>query len=347
MSKVAAAASSLSWSGTAPAVSVVVATHGRATFLRGLFNALQAQLPPAGGFEVVVVDDASQDDTWSVLTDLTAGSRLKVRALRLASNGGQGVARTVGTVEARGRVVAFTDDDCLPDPAWLTGLTAPVLRAGGPLVSQGRTVPWDGDREGPWSRTVWVLRPTWLFETCNIAYRRADLMAVGGFACRGDAPVGPHGRLVGEDALVGWSVVERGALFMFVPRALVHHRHHPATFWQFLAEQRGRGMFPVLVGRSPLGRLALWRHWFLAPRTAAFDLMVLCLATTGVRWWSGRSAAAVWMAGALPWARAAWREAGQRTGRPRPVRLAQLAMADGVGMVALVRGSVRWRVVVL
>lgn len=329
-------------------MSVVVATCGRARFLPGLFDALQSQRPPPGGFEVVVIDDASTDDTWSVLADLVAGSPLAVRASRMAENGGQGAARTAGLGLARGRVVAFTDDDCLPTAGWLTALTAPVLAAGGAgTVAQGRTVPWPGDAAGAgaWDRTVWVLRPTWLFETCNVAYRRDDLQAVGGFASRGDAPVGPHGRLVGEDALAGWAVVERGAVLVFVPRALVHHRHHPATYRQFLAEQRGRGMFPALVGRSPVGRQVLWRRWFLAPRTAAFDLLVLCL--VGGALGGGGRHRWPWVVGALPWLRAAWREAGSRGGRPRPARLVQIAGADAVGLAALAAGSVRWRCVVL
>lgn len=345
-----AAVDSSAWAGAHPAVSVVVATRGRASFLAGLFETLAIQAPVPGGFEVVVVDDASTDRTWAVLADQVACTTLAVRALRLARNEGQGVARDVGTAEARGRVVAFTDDDCLPEPTWLARLAAPVLRATDAVVSQGRTEPWDGDRDaaGAWARTVWVLRPTWLFETCNVAYRRADLVAVGGFAGRGQAPVGPHGRLVGEDALTGWSVVEGGALLVFVPGALVHHRHHPATYGQFLAEQRGRGMFPALVERSPVGRLCLWRHWFLAPRTGGFDLMVVCLVIAGLRCRPGRRwSGLVWGVGAAPWLRAAWREAGDRAGRPRPVRLAQVALADAVGLTSLARGSLRWRALVL
>jgi glycosyltransferase involved in cell wall biosynthesis len=165
-----------------PAVSVVVSTRGRARFLPGLLQALQAQQPVEGGFEVVVVDDASEDDTWPQLQQLAAGTSLALRAVRLAGHVGQGPGRTLGVLAARGEVVAFTDDDCLPSAAWLDRLTAP-LRADGPpaLVCQGRTEAWPGDAgaAGAWARTIWVLRPTWLFETCNVAYRRQDVLAAG------------------------------------------------------------------------------------------------------------------------------------------------------------------------
>ena len=60
---------------------------------------------------------------------------------------------------------------------------APRRRRDAPhVVVQGRTEGWpEDDRHDPWARTVWVLRPTWLFETCNVAYRRRDVELAGGF----------------------------------------------------------------------------------------------------------------------------------------------------------------------
>lgn len=333
-----------SWPDRQPAVSVVVATCGRARFLPGLFDALQSQRPPPGGFEVVVIDDASTDDTWSVLADLVAGSPLAVRASRMAENGGQGAARTAGLGLARGRVVAFTDDDCLPTAGWLTALTAPVLAAGGAgTVAQGRTVPWPGDAAGAgaWDRTVWVLRPTWLFETCNVAYRRQDVLAAGGFPAAREAFVGPHGRVAGEDALLGWTVLAAGRRLHFEPSALVHHRHLPAGYRDWVLEQWGRSVFCALAGRGPFGRRPLWGRWFLAPRSAAWDLAVLAVGAAVL------TRRTPWLAGVAPWMALALPDARSRGGRPVPVRLAQLAVGDAVGMAALAVGSWRHRQVVL
>jgi glycosyltransferase involved in cell wall biosynthesis len=346
------------WSEASPAVSVVVATRNREAMVAALLDRVERLHPPPGGFEVVVVDDASVDGTWGALCRWLGSTGLPAAALRQPHPGGQGVARTAGLALARGAVVAFTDDDCLPGDEWLVRLTAPLQRVHGPPIAQGRTVPWPDDAEaaGPWARTVWVLRPTWLFETCNVAYRAGALRAAGGFPGPGEAPVGPHGRLVGEDALTGWRVLECTAAglpdstgsFVFVPGAVVHHRHHPAGFFDFVAEQRGRGMFPVLVGRSRFGRLALWHGWFLAARTACFQVGLV--GTVGAAWslHRGRRRAAV-VAGlaVAPWVRLAWREAGGRAGAPRAVRLLQLAVADAVGWWACWRASVRWRQPVL
>jgi hypothetical protein len=351
----AAACTSAAWRTSAPAVSVVVATRNRAAMLAGLLDRLARQEPPPGGFEVVVVDDASEDETWSTLRGWLEATALPAAAVRRHAPGGQAEARTDALAVVRGTVVACTDDDCLPAPTWAVNLTAPLRRRSGPVAAQGRTVPWTGDTDaGPWDRTVWVLRPTWLFETCNVAYRTAALRRAGGFVGHGPAPTGPHGRIVGEDALAGWRVLERevdeqgaGGYFAFVPGALVHHRHHPATWRGFVAEQRGRGMFPALVGASPFGRLALWHRWFLASRTAAFDLAVAGV-VVGLLSAGRRSRRWALVAGAVvPWTRLAWREAGSRSGAPTLLRLGQVAVADAVGGWACWRGSWRWREPVL
>lgn len=328
-------------------VSVVVSTYGRAGFLPALVAALEAQTLPPVSFELVVVDDASTDDTWEALGDLLAATALQAKALRLGRNAGQGGGRNAGLGVARGEVVAFTDDDCLPSSRWLERLIEPFRSTGGApgkhVVAQGQTEAWPGDADGAgaWDRTVWVLRPTWLFETCNVAYRRTDLVEVGGFPRRGDAPVGPHGRVVGEDAIAGWRVVENGAELVFVPEALVHHRHLPASYFAWLAEQRGRGCFPGLVDRSPLGRRVLWRWWFLAPRSAAFDVAGVALVGALC------SRRTHWLLGVVPWVILALPEARSRAGRRPAVRLVQLFAGDLVGAAALMAGSIRNRSIVL
>jgi glycosyltransferase involved in cell wall biosynthesis len=327
-----------------PSVSVIVATRDRAAFLPELVEALAGQTMDASRFEVVVVDDGSTDGTWSALAALANTTVLRLRGLRLGQSVGQGPARNVGVRVARGDIVAFTDDDCIPERSWLRVLTEPL--AGGSnaphVVVQGRTEGWpEDDHHGPWARTVWVLRPSWLFETCNVAYRRRDVELAGGFPGRDEAPSGPDGKLVGEDAILGWHVMERGAQLRFEPGAVVHHRHLPATYPEWLRDQLGRGAFPGLVRRSHIARRALWQRNFLAPRTAAYDLALasFCLAVVTRR--------SRWLWGTAPWIWLALPEAADRSGRHPLIRLAQLALGDTVGATALARASRRERCLVL
>ncbi len=136
-------------------------------------------------------------------------------------------------------------------------------------------------------------------------------------------------------------VIERGAQLRFEPGALVHHRHLPATYPEWLQDQRGRGAFPGLVRRSAVARRALWHRVFLAPRTAAYDLALvsLCLAAATRRW--------RWLCGVAPWVWLALPEAANRGGRHPLIRLAQLALGDHVGATAMAKASWRERSLVL
>jgi glycosyltransferase involved in cell wall biosynthesis len=321
-----------------PSVTVVIPTANRAGLLGVLFSSLEDQAYPADRFEVVVVDDGSHDDTWEVLTAAVGETQMRALAVRLGRNMGQGEARNVGARLARGEVLAFTDDDCVPSASWLSELLSPFAGpTGARIVVQGRTTPWDEDAEdaGPWARTVWVLRKTWLFETCNVAYRRSDFIDAGGFVRRHEVPTTRSGKLIGEDAVLGWRVMEQGADLFFAPLAQVRHRNFRATYAQWLASHTGKAAFPALVSASPLARRALWARYFLAPRTAAFDLALAGIAAAVL------TRRARWCQLAGPWVWLALPEAAQRPGRHPVVRLSQIALGDLVGFASLVVGSLR------
>jgi glycosyltransferase involved in cell wall biosynthesis len=95
-------------------VSAVVAVHNDATGITATLRALQAQTMRPADFEVIVVDDASTDDTPRAI-----GAFPGVRLLRLSQRAGAYVARNRGLAAATGRVIAITDADCRPAPEWL------------------------------------------------------------------------------------------------------------------------------------------------------------------------------------------------------------------------------------
>ena len=99
---------------TPPTVSVIVPAHNAARRLPRLFAALAAQTVDPRTFEVLVVDDASTDETASVVARSGAA-----RLLRTAVSGGSYVARNLAIEEARGEVLAFTDTDCVPARDWI------------------------------------------------------------------------------------------------------------------------------------------------------------------------------------------------------------------------------------
>jgi glycosyltransferase involved in cell wall biosynthesis len=91
-----------------PQISVVIPTYNRAAFLKSSLKSLAEQTLPASRFEVLVVDDGSQDETESVCRKWSA--RFPLRYL-FERNSGISAAKNLGVVAARGDIIFFFDDD--------------------------------------------------------------------------------------------------------------------------------------------------------------------------------------------------------------------------------------------
>jgi len=104
----------LTASANPPLVSVVLPTYNRAHLLRRAIVSVLSQ--SMADFELIVVDDASTDDTESVVQRLAAQDR-RIRYVRRPGNGGPAGARNTGLAAARGEFVAFQDSD----DEWLSG----------------------------------------------------------------------------------------------------------------------------------------------------------------------------------------------------------------------------------
>lgn len=232
-----------------PQVTVVVATYGRARLLPRLVGAVEAQTG-VGPVELVIVDDGSGDGTWPVLDQLAGQAAIAVVALRLDRNQGPARARNLGWRAARAPLVAFTDDDCVPQPGWLAALVAGSAEAD---IVQGVTRPDPAQipGHGAFSQTVRVNGDEGWYETCNIAYRRELLERLGGFderfgsASRGGRP--PYG----EDTDLAWRAKQLGARIVLAPGAVVHHEVWPDRFVHRLAEASRRDGLVRMVKAHP------------------------------------------------------------------------------------------------
>lgn len=321
--------------GPVPDVAVHISTFGRAQFLPILVERLEGQTLAAERFEVVVVDNGSSDDTWSVLGGLLERTRLRLTIVRVPVNRGPAAARNVAVATSRAPLLAFTDDDCLPAPGWLEA----ILRASRDAdVVQGRTEP-DASHASPgaWDRTIRIVAETPLFETCNIAYRRRAYEAVGGFDEHHVIAARPGGRAFGEDVLLGAAVTDAGGRRAFAADALVHHRYLPGSFADHVREARNLAGFPALASETAVVADALWHRVFLTRRTAAFDLAaVVVLAAVALR-------RPLLLVGVVPWVAQTLPITREHGGRHPAVRLLQLAVVDAVGAGSLLEGSLRHR----
>jgi glycosyltransferase involved in cell wall biosynthesis len=322
-----------------PPIGVVIPTYNRASRLPRLIACLEAQRG-IDSFDVTIVDDASTDDTWTVLRRLAARSALDLRCERLDRNRGPAAARNVGWRSTSAPVVAFTDDDCMPQPDWLARLLAAADTAD---IVQGRTLP-DPDqlaRLGPFSRTLDISHDDGYFQTCNIAYRRDVLTDLGGFHEGFRYPAG-------EDTDLAWRAKESGATSRFDDGAVVHHDVRRSDFrvairdsWRWQSTALAASRHPRL--RESFASPHVWRVSHRHLLTAALGGVVL-----GAR----PRSRATWLAGAAliaPYVRYRTVTAPLPGAGPRRrwLLLPAAAAVDGAELVACLVGSVRHRALVI
>lgn len=327
-----------------PATSVVVATHRRRPLLGRLLDALEAQDWPGEGFEVVVVDDGSDDGTWELLQHRAGGVSGAVRRLLpiRIDPAGPATARNRGWRASSGEVIAFTDDDCRPDPAWLANLVG-RLQASGAGMAQGVTRPdpseWDGS--GPFARTMWVLEEDGFYATCNMAYQRDVLERVGGFD-------GRFRRAFGEDTDLAWRAIEAGTGTVFAPEALVFHEVWPSSWRAHLRDQVRREGIVLALRQHPRLRDRFYRPvWYQGSHPRALGAALgLLLAAGGVR----RTPAAALAGAALAAPYVHYRLYRRRLpcrARNLPVVVALALVADLFEVAVLARASLRYRKLLL
>jgi GT2 family glycosyltransferase len=213
------------------AVSVIIPTYRRPDVLPSCLDGLERQTHPP--HEVIVVDQSPDARTRDCVL-ARAPSRFSYRYLH-SDVAGVSLARNLGLREAKGSVVAFTEDDAVPEPGWIASLVDAFETTSADLVGGKILGLWEGTRP-PWfpsSRAylVGVFDPGGdlspfpdgsLPMTGNLAVRREVIERVGGF----DEAAGPKpGRPIsGEDSLFAWHALGAGFRIFYQPEAVVHHR---------------------------------------------------------------------------------------------------------------------------
>lgn len=321
-----------------PKISVVVPTFNRASLLAPLVRALEQQ-DGIDEYEILLVDDASTDDTAQILDQLVKVASVPMRALRTAASSGNPAApRNLGWREARGPIVAFLDDDCLPRRDWLAAL---VQAADGADVVQGLTDadPVKAPGSGPFARFIVVTEFSWKFETCNIAYRRERLEQLGGFdEC---FPL-----KFGEDVDLGWRACTAGARLAWSPEAVVYHRiekgdSRVADWINWVRYARHCELAALTVKKHPGLRDHLYRRYFYKAYHPVTLMALLGLAIAPR--WPRRGALLT-----LPWV--FYRTAIDPRAAPAKWLWAVLPMGfvvDAAEVVATVKGAVKYRTLIL
>jgi len=244
-------------------ISVVVPARDRPQALARCLAALAHQ---RGDVEVVVVDDSDEGNAVAL-------------GARIVRGGGRGpaAARNLGARAARGDVVCFTDDDCVPAADWAQRVAAACGRGG---AAAGSTIA--DPAAGPAAAATQLLTNTLMLSTRAPAGRGATLRFAPtcNLACRADTLRGlPFDEsfpdAAGEDRDWCARLVASGRLLHHVPDAVVVHR--PQLGLDGLVRQGlryGRGAIGFRDAGGTLAGASFYRRLARAatragPRTAA------------------------------------------------------------------------------
>jgi GT2 family glycosyltransferase len=263
-----------------PLVTVVVATRDRPRSLARCLRALAAVT--YAPFEVVVVDNAPSTRETLAVVQQRFGLDARVRYAR-ELRPGVSCARNRGLDEARGELVAFTDDDVVVDPGWLDGVVrgfdrSPSVACVTGLVPSARLdtaeqryfdrrvswalgcTPRHYDRHGDLEASPLHPYTAGQFGTgANCAFRTSVLRRLGGF----DEALGPGTpTAAGEDLDLFVRTILAGHAIAYEPAAIGWH-HHRAEL-----DQLRRQLFNYGVG------LAAFATKYLSDRRTARDVLV-------------------------------------------------------------------------
>lgn len=196
-------------------VSVVVPTCGRPDLLARCLRALEAQSLPRQAYEVIVADDSRTRD-------------------------GPAAARNRGWRRARAPIVAFTDDDTVPDRCWLQNALAYFDDASVDAVAGRIVMPVTG-AASDYERDARGLERA-EFVTANCLVRRGVLERLGGFDERF--------RLAWrEDSDMHFRLLSAGRRIVRAADAVVVHPVRPAP-WGVSLRQQKKVMFDALLYRN-------------------------------------------------------------------------------------------------
>jgi len=287
-------------------ISIIIPAYNAADTISACVRALKNQTIPSDQYEIIVVDDGSADDTAQRAAD--AGARV-IRQ----ENAGAAAARNRGAQAARGEILLFTDSDCVPAPDWVAQMVAPFVEA---LVAGAKGV-YETEQSGFTPRFVQqeyqdkydgmaCLPQIDFVDTYSAAYRRDIFLAMGGF------DTSFPGASV-EDQEFSFRLAAAGYRLVFVPNAVVLHRHDPVLM-DYLRRKFFIGYWKNLVLRSHPDKLARDSHTpqvlKLQMGFAALGSGLLALAMIFRREWLAGASLVSWLAlvgSGVPFYRKIWR----------------------------------------
>jgi glycosyltransferase involved in cell wall biosynthesis len=246
-------------------LSLIICTRNRARQLARMLESVAA-LSSRYRWEVLVVDNGSTDETAEVIKAADdCGGRLRYV---LVERVGLGAARDAAWREARGRLIAFTDDDCYLDPRFVDAVCEVFEEHPEVGCVGGRIMLFDpedarvtiDEREEPAELAPYRFVDAGVLQGANLSFRRAVLEKIGGV----DPELGAGTPFPCEDIDAVAATLWAGYRIRFDPRPVVHHHHGRRgsdVDRLFVGYDRGRGAYYAKYLLRSDTRMAYLRGW--------------------------------------------------------------------------------------
>ncbi len=205
-----------------PFVSVIIPVRNRPEEITVCLESLSRLDYPQEKTEIIVVDDASDDNTADAV------SSFPVQLVSLRGQGGASYCRNLGAEKARGEILAFLDSDCMAGPLWLRELVPAFIDSSTGAVG-GMVDSYFNERGldlyekvrsslnmGPWPRSSRDGNVFFYLPSCSLLARRDLFLPVGGFR---------EDMTVGEDVDLCWRLQDKGYHIEYRPVGRVFHKH--------------------------------------------------------------------------------------------------------------------------
>lgn len=236
-------------------ITVVIPTYRRPDLLYRCLNALKKQIFPWEEFEVLVVSDGPDEITATIVNCF---DDMPFHCLQTNERKGPAAARNHGWQHAKGDLVAFTDDDTIPEPLWLISFYKKYAGEK-EIVYTGKTVvplsasPTDYEKNTAGLETA-------EFITANCCCTKEALSAVNGFDER-------FSRAWREDSDLHFKFIKKNIPIVHVPAAVVLHPVRPARWGVSLKEQEKTKFNALLYKKYPelyrekIQRRPFWNYY--------------------------------------------------------------------------------------
>jgi len=228
-------------------VSVIVPAYNSEKTISTLLKSLKKQ-NYKGTFEVIVVDDGSNDKTAEI-------SENKGAVVLRQKNAGPAKARNLGAKKAKGEILLFTDADCEPEKNWVEEMLRPFADNGIIGVQGAYKTKQVGvvarfnqlEIEQRYEKMEKSRNIDWV-GSYSAAYRKKDFDEAGGFD-------ESFPKASGEDPELSYKISKMGKKLFFNHDAIVYHTH-PDSLWQYLKVKYFRAYYRILLYSKHTDKIA-------------------------------------------------------------------------------------------